>query len=265
MNKQLEQSKTQDPTSKIRTAVLLAAGMGKRLRPLSEGTPKCLTKVNDTEMLGRLVNNLISNDFQKLIVIVGHCHEQIKEYLGEYAGSLQVEYIYCPDFSTTNNIVSLWTARNVINEPFVLFESDLIFEPELIEAMTQPGRIAVSERLPWMNGTTVTVNPLNPSIVDHFNMGEDALNPTENDYKTVNICSFSLLQWKQVAKGLDVLVQSGMVQEYYETVFASLVADRSIEMVPVYFDNEKWYEVDKIEDLAEAEKMFAKVQETMAA
>jgi len=265
MNQNLKPSETQNSEKRITTAVLLAAGMGKRLRPLSNDTPKCLTKVNDTEMLGRLVNNLISNDFKKLIVIVGHCHEQIETYLNEHRKSLQVEYIYCPDYSSTNNIVSLWTARNTINEPFVLFESDLVFEPELVEAMTQPGRIAVSERLPWMNGTTVTIDPLNPAIIDRFNLGEDAMNPTENDYKTVNICSFSLAQWKQVADGLNKMVQSGMLQEYYETVFANLIADRHLEMEPVFFDKEKWYEVDKVEDLAEAEKMFSKDQKVMVA
>lgn len=242
----------------IKTAVLLAAGMGKRLKPISDDTPKCLTKVNGIGMLGRLVDNLNAHNFEKLIVIVGHYHKQIRSYLNDHKGHLSVEFVYCPDYRTTNNIVSLWTAREQINEPFILFESDLVFNHSLLDDLLIPGRLAVSEMLPWMNGTTVTINAEDPDQITSFNLGRDALNPTTSEFKTVNIYSFSRDQWDLIAKRLDDVVTSGRTQEYYESVFGDLVNEGKLEMNPVYFDKELWYEIDTVADLEEAEKLIDK-------
>jgi choline kinase len=267
MNEQVTVSNTDSSSPReepIQSAVLLAAGMGRRLKPLSNNTPKCLTMVNDLEILGRLVHNLIANDFNKLTVIVGHCHEQIRSYLDVNSGTLQVDYVYCPDYSTTNNIVSLWTARHAIRGPFVMFEGDLLFDSELLKDMLLPGRIAISERLPWMNGTTVTVNHGNENI-EKINIGSHALNPGINDFKTVNIYSFSSDQWKVVSEKLNEFVGEGMVNEYYETVFAELVNNKELKFKPVFFDNLRWYEVDTLQDLEVAEKMFTSKEEIMVA
>lgn len=74
--------------------------------------------------------------------------------------------------------------------------------------------------------------------------------------KTVNIYSFSLASWLAVVEQLNLYVARGNTNCYYETVFAEMVANKSLSFESVSFDHQPWYEVDNIHDLAEAEKLF---------
>ena len=192
----------QNNPAKITTALLLAAGTGSRLRPLTGNLPKCLTQVNDTEILGRLVECLHENGFKRLVIVVGYLEEHIKSYLAINAGDLEVEYVLNADYSTTNNIYSLWLAKDLIKEPFMLIESDLVFEANMLEGMLYPDRIAVSKILPWMNGTTVTTDSGIVNKVTSINLNTLA-QVEDNLYKTVNIYSFSLESWKKIVTELD--------------------------------------------------------------
>ena len=76
-------------------------------------------------------------------------------------------------------------------------------------------------------------------------------------YKTVNIYNLSLSSWHRIKERLDQHISAGRVNDYYETVFAEMVADGSLSLQTVSFDGKPWYEIDTIEDLAEAEKIFS--------
>ncbi len=240
----------------ITTALLLAAGIGHRLRPLTNNMPKCLTKVNEKEILAHLVYSLHLYNFQRLIVVVGYLEQSIRKFLDKIAGNLTIEYIVSPKYRTTNNIYSLWLARNEIHSPFLLFESDLIFAPSLLENMLYPDRIAVSHLLPWMNGTTISVDPIIPHNVTAFNLDSLSSNTHNITYKTVNIYSFSRHTWTRVAKRLDNFISAGKVNDYYETVFAEMVADGSLKFESILFAKERWYEIDTVEDLLACERML---------
>ncbi len=242
---------------KITTALLLAAGIGHRLQPLTNDMPKCLTKVNEKEILAHLVHSLHLHNFQRLIVVVGYLEQNLRQFLDKIAGNLTIEYIVSPEYRTTNNIYSLWMARNKIQSPFLLFESDLIFAPSLLKNMLYPDRIAVSNILPWMNGTTITANRDIPhNSITAFNLNPCSINKHNITYKTVNIYSFSLQTWKLVAKRLDQFISAGKVNDYYETVFAEMIADGSLNLQPIWFEKERWYEIDTVEDLHACERMF---------
>jgi NDP-sugar pyrophosphorylase family protein len=118
-----------------------------------------------------------------------------------------------------------------------------------------PDRMAVARMQPWLNGTTVTIN--SSQQVTRFQKGTTE-NYTGIRYKTVNIYSFSLSSWKAIIKKLNQYISKGTVNCYYETVFAEMVKDGSLVLKTVSFDNKPWYEIDTIEDLAEAEKLFPK-------
>jgi len=142
-------------SEKITTALILAAGTGSRLSPLTNNAPKCLTRVNEIEILGRLIETLQHYKFKRLVIVIGPFEQQIRDYLESRSGNITIEYIVSPLYKTTNNIYSLWLAREKIKESFVLIESDLIFEASLLQGMLLPNKVAVSHILPWMNGTTV--------------------------------------------------------------------------------------------------------------
>jgi choline kinase len=136
---------------RIKTACLLAAGTGSRLRHLTNSSPKCLTQINGVSILERLIHSLQQQGFKKLIVVVGHFESCLLKFLDDHKGDLVIETIINPLYASTNNIYSLWLARNIIQEPFLLLESDLIFETTFLEEMLEPDKIAVSRVKPWMN------------------------------------------------------------------------------------------------------------------
>lgn len=243
-----------DTASNVTTALLLAAGMGTRLQPLTLDIPKCLTEVGGVPILKRLVDNLRAQGFKRLIVVIGHLGDCIQEFLQQHAGDIQVDYVINPDYRTTNNIYSLWLARKQIREPFLLVENDLVFESWMLGDVLQPDKMAISKILPWMNGTTVELGP--DRRVTAFRMGGEVCYDA-CQYKTVNLYSFSLNSWSKVEERLNRYVSEGRIDEYYETVFAEMVDDGTFSVDAIFFDADRWYEIDTIEDLRKAEYLFA--------
>jgi CTP:phosphocholine cytidylyltransferase-like protein len=250
-----------DDQTRATTACLLAAGTGSRLRPLTDSIPKCLTEINGRPILERLVSGLREQGFKRLVVVVGHLEQRIRSFLDESSGDLAIEYVRNPLYRTTNNIYSLCLAGSEIQESFLLIESDLIFEAPLLEGLLIPDKIAVSPILPWMNGTTITMNSSGNVASFHKAPTVSAIPKgpaatTRSDaYKTVNICSLSRATWSRVLPRLERIIADGRVNEYYEVVFAEMVADGSLSLECVLFDPDQWYEVDTLEDLPGAERM----------
>lgn len=238
----------------VTTALLLAAGIGYRLRPLTDNQPKCLTEIDGIPILERLVDCLVQQGFRRLVVVVGYLEDSIREFLGSHKGGLSIEYVVNPNYRTTNNIYSLWLARNAVQESFLLIESDLVFESVLLGDLLQPDAIAVSTLEPSMNGSTVTVDRF--QRVRGFQLGGRTATGGLR-YKTVNICSLSLRSWRQVIQRMSQYVDAGRVDDYYESVFAELVADGLLSFQAVIFDPELWCEIDTLEDLDKAETFFA--------
>lgn len=247
----MHSKKTNSTHKRITTALLLAAGTGSRLLPLTKKSPKCLTMVNETSILERLINSLNQHGFKRLIVVTGHLEDCIRNYLETRAGNVKIDYVFSPLYKTTNNIYSLWMARKVIDEPFLLVESDLVFDPSLLADMLYPDRIAVAQMQPWLNGSTVTIDPSNR--VDAFHSSPKG---KRDRYKTVNIYSLSQASWHRVIQELDRYIQAGRVNDYYEAVFQKMVAQDKLSFKAVFFDHKPWYEIDTLADLASAEMMF---------
>lgn len=246
---------TNPVASNITTALLLAAGTGTRLQPLTHDAPKCLTEVGGIPILGRLVDNLRAQGFKRLVVVIGHLGSQIQEFLRHHAGGMRIDYVINPDYRTTNNIYSLWLARRMIREPFLLVESDLIFEAKMLGDMLKPDKMAISKIRPWMNGARVELGS-GKRIACFSKCGDMCGDACQ--YKTVNIYSLSLDSWIKVEERLSRYISAGRLGEYYEIVFAEMVADGSISFDAVFFDSERWYEIDTMADLYAAENLFAR-------
>jgi NDP-sugar pyrophosphorylase family protein len=246
-------SNFQYKNNRITTAVLLAAGTGSRLQPLTNDMPKCLTEVSGTSILERLTHCLSYHGFRRLIVVVGHMDNCIRRFLGNSINGLTIDYIVNPQYMITNNIYSLWLARKAIREAFLLIESDIVFDASLLGDMLYPDSIAVSHMLPWMNGSTVTINSSRRLL--KLNVGHHEI-PDRSEYKTVNIYSFSLPTWRLFEEQLERHISTGRVNDYYETVLAEMIADGSISFKPVFFNAARWYEIDTLSDLHESELIF---------
>jgi len=238
----------------VTTALLLAAGTGSRLYPLTKNEPKCMTNVNGKSILERMISNLVNHGFKRLVIITGHLEHCIRDFLGDQIGQMRIEYLFSPLYKTTNNIYSLWMAREIVHEPFLLLESDLVFEDSLLDEIIYPDRIALAKMKDWMNGTCVTIN--SEGIVDNF-INTNFEKADDIKYKTVNIYSFSLKSWNGIVRRLNEKISSGDVNSYYETVFSDMIADDCLKLSSVSFENKSWYEIDTLEDLRLAEKIFS--------
>lgn len=242
------------PRASVTTAVLLAAGTGSRLQPLTDDAPKCLTEIDGIPILERQIRCLRQWGFKRLVVVVGYMEHRIREFLDAWTGGLRIEYVVNPRYRTTNNIYSLWLARKKIRESFLLLECDLVFKPFLLADMLLPDKMAVARVQPWMMGSTVGLDRF--QRISDFRIGHGEI-PDDSRYKTVNIYSLSLPSWRRVVERLDRCISAGRVNDYYETVFAEMVADGSLSFEPVFFDDGHWYEVDTLADVHEAEHLFS--------
>lgn len=115
-------------------AIILAAGMASRLRPLTENTPKCLLKVGKKCLLQRSIDALASNGIRDFVIVTGYLHEMIETFVAEqYGDKINVKFIHNDVFDSTNNIYSLWLARpEAEGQEILLLDSDLLYDPRII-------------------------------------------------------------------------------------------------------------------------------------
>ena len=114
-------------------AVILAAGIASRLRPLTDDTPKCLLKIDEKSILELTIDNIIANDVDDVIIVTGYLAEKIKNLVSKKYPGLNVTYIFNEVYDATNNIYSLWlTKENLLGDEMLLMDSDIIFDKEII-------------------------------------------------------------------------------------------------------------------------------------
>ena len=119
-------------------AIILAAGMATRLRPLTNDRPKCLLQVGSRCLLQRLVDGIKSAGLTEVVVVTGYRAEMIRDFINEHYPELTVHFIHNTDYQTTNNIFSLWLTREYIEgQDAILMDSDILMDPLLLERMLQ--------------------------------------------------------------------------------------------------------------------------------
>lgn len=244
------------PRSTVTQAVMLAAGLGSRLGGLTAARPKCLITVAGQSIMERAVRRLEQAGVEELIIVTGHEEQMIKDYLQGLDSSVTFTFVYNPVYATTNNIYSLWLAKEKIRSDFLILESDVVFSREMIEALQQPCAASLSPMQEWMNGTVVTID--DQSAANGMYLKNDKC-PDQPLFKTVNMYSFDMDTWTNVLwPRLDAAVQDGKVNDYYEMIFAEALRDGSLKMRGAVCPVDQWYEIDTPEDLEQAEQAFAK-------
>jgi L-glutamine-phosphate cytidylyltransferase len=236
----------------LKEAVLLAAGLGNRLRPFTDATPKCLVPAGGVPLLGHLFKSLHENGFTRLIIVTGYEAEQIRGWVESTLRSekfdLDVVFVHNAHYATTNNIYSLWQVIPHQQEGFVLLESDLIFESSALMALKMPNRMA----LDWFNpaiqsGTTATVDSRG-QVSDMFVREEPPSGLPL--YKTVNMTSFSTQTWQQLAARIDDLVKNGVTDTFYELAIRDLIRSGEAAFDIADYSQFWWDEVDTTTDLS---------------
>jgi len=122
-------------------AVILAAGVASRLRPLTNHTPKCLLKVSSKNILELTIENLLDNKISEIIIVTGYLENKIRDFIDLRFPELNITIIYNEFYNSTNNIYSLWLAKNALNgEDMLLMDSDIVFNSQIIKKLCSSGK-----------------------------------------------------------------------------------------------------------------------------
>ena len=249
-------------------AIILAAGMGKRLGELTKENTKCMIEVNGEKLIDRMLSQLSQLSLERVVIVVGYQAENLKKHIGNrYDGKLKIEYILNPIYDKTNNIYSLALAKKELQEDdTLLLESDLVFESRMIKLLTEnpyPNLALVAKYETWMDGTMVRIDDDN-NIVSFVPKKAFKYADVPYYYKTCNIYKFSRsFSQNQYVPFLEAYSRAMGDNEYYEQVLRVITAlDKSaLKALPI--TDEKWYEIDDLQDKDIAETIFSNQEQLL--
>ncbi len=245
-------------------AIILAAGMGRRLGEYTRNNTKCMVEVNGQKLIDRLLLQLQKLNLSRIIIVVGYKGKELQAHVQASPFPSQgeeIDFVENPVYDKTNNIYSLSLVKEQLaQDDTLLIESDLILSdrllPMLVEAPEQNVAL-VAKYESWMDGTMVSIDD-DRNIVNFITKDAFNYNDTDKYYKTVNVYKFSreFAQQKYVPF-LDAYTKAVGNNEYYENVLRILSLLNSHDMKALPIGHERWYEIDDKQDLDIAEALFA--------
>lgn len=242
-------------------ALILAAGMGKRLKDLTSDCAKCMVRVAGKTLIERMLFYLDQLNLTEIIIVVGYKADKLISHVNSLGVRTPITFVANKAYSSTNNIYSLYLAREyLLRDDTLLLESDLIFSDGVLRKIinnTYPNLALVAKYETWMDGTVVTIDSQN-NITRFVEKKEFDFRNVDQYYKTVNIYKFSK-QFSQLyyVPFLKAHIESKCSNGYYEQVLKVL---RVIDMAQIKAEiikDEPWYEIDDVQDLDIAESIFS--------
>jgi histidinol-phosphate/aromatic aminotransferase/cobyric acid decarboxylase-like protein/choline kinase len=251
------------------TAIILAAGAGRRLRPLTDRLPKTLVAVNGTPILENALRHLAATGVRDAVVVTGAHAEAITGRYGDRFAGIRLRYVHNPRFAETNNIVSLDLALRSVEGDLLLLEGDVFFEPTVLRRLLDtPGACvaAVDEFRPGMSGTAVTVadpdafHDTGAAAVERLVLGREQGPDFDRSaaFKTANLYRFSAdFVRSRLRPHLAAFLVSGATDQYYELALAAIALAGRGEIRAAHLGGLAWAEIDDPADLEEAAYRFA--------
>lgn len=250
-------------------ALMLAAGMGRRLGKYTEACTKCMIEIGGRTLLARAVESLQAAGIKKFIMVVGWEADKLVDYIQSTFTDMEFEFIYNYDYATTNNIYSLYMAREQLaQDDTLLLESDLVYETGLLRSMVEcadENLVAVAKYEQWMDGTVVTLTE-DGNVREFIAKKEFLYQDVEDYYKTVNIYKFSKeFSEKQYIPFLSAYITAYGKNQYYETVLKAIAHLSNAQLKAFVLEDIPWYEVDDAQDLDIANTLFAAKEDKLLA
>ena len=230
--------------------LILAAGMGKRLKQLTDNNTKCMVKVNGVTMIERALRILDRKGLSKIVIVVGYKGQNLKEYVKELDIKTPIIFIDNPIYDKTNNIYSLALAKDYLCiEDTLILESDIVFEESIIDELLEDDRetLALVDKFEsWMDGTCMELN--DEDCIINFIPGKHLkFSEKENYYKTVNIYKFSSkFSSNTYVPFLSAYEKAMGENEYYESVIKLIAMLETKELRAKRLNGQLWYEVCRV-------------------
>lgn len=243
-------------------AIILAAGMGRRLGELTKDNTKCMVPVNGVRIIDRMLTQLDRLCLERIVIVTGYKGNNLKKHIAQnYNGATRIEFIDNSVYDKTNNIYSLYIARKeLVKDDTLLIESDLIFSDKIFRLAVEsgyPNVALVAKYEPWMDGTMVCIDDKD-NITDFVSKKSFRYGDVDKYYKTVNVYKFSKeFSYHTYMPFLEAYSKALGNNEYYEQVLKviTLLDDCSLKALSV--GDERWYEIDDVQDLDIAETVFS--------
>ncbi len=241
--------------------IILAAGMGSRLKDLTANNTKCMVEVNGVTLIERMLRQIAKHNFTRVVIVTGYEGEKLKEYISTLNIDVPITYVDNPIYDQTNNIYSLALAKDyLLAEDTVLFESDLIFEDSVLTALLDDPRktlALVDKYEAWMDGTVIKID--NDDHITAFVAGKNfKYEDIDSYYKTVNLYKFSKeFSQTHYVPFLSAYTAALGKNEYYEQVLRVITLLDEPVIKAKKLTGQKWYEIDDVQDLDIATSIFS--------
>ncbi|MDO5127017.1 MAG: aminotransferase class I/II-fold pyridoxal phosphate-dependent enzyme [Eubacteriales bacterium] len=248
-------------------AIILAAGMGKRLKALTNDSTKCMVKVNGVTMAERTLKSLDKLNLNKIVIVVGYKGDKLIEYVNSLGLKTKLEFVDNTVYDKTNNIYSLYLAKDyLLEDDTLLLESDIVFEDAVLRRLVDnpyPSLALVAPFESWMDGTVVTLDEEN-NLQSFLGKKDFDFKRTAEYYKTVNLYKFGKdFSVSHYVPFLEAYCKALGNNEYYEQVLKVITYLDKPEIKAECLGDEKWYEIDDEQDLEIAETIFAEGNERL--
>lgn len=246
-------------------AVILAAGRGLRLTPITDKIPKCLFEINGKSFLSNDLEALsLYEEISEVIIVVGYKKELIYQLIGDSYNGLKIKYVENNIWDKTNNIYSLWLASNYINEDFILIEGDVFFEHKLIDKIFRnrdKNIVLVAPYESYMNGTVVTIDKQSKIKQLIPAADQDDKFDYNQAYKTINIYFFKFDMFVKYFKpNLNLYIENHDLNGFWELILGVLVYLRTPNLYVHIISDIKWFEVDDLNDSELASFLFSDIK-----
>ncbi len=252
---------TPTPYRAATTAILLAAGLGTRLAPLTRTSPKCLTLFEGEPMLGRAINALQRQGISHVVVVAGYLSDYVREYINRRGLSDTVEIVLNPEYARTGTAASLQCGLTMapVESDVLVVEADVVFEDRVLEQVleTAGSAAAIAAYRPDLTGTFAIRNA-EGVLTDwvHESQRERDFRVVEH-WKTVNITRFSSADVQQRL----MLALAEVRREYGDRAPFEYAARYGIKRLGMALKGVdvslcRWYEVDTMDDLERARRIF---------
>ncbi len=242
--------------TRIKTAIILAAGLGSRLKPITNENPKCMAEVKGKSILMHNLDLLEKNGIQEAVIVIGYLGQKIIEKVGDSVDNMKISYIWNNDYAHTNSMYSLWLARDYLEKGSLVIEGDCIYEEYIIRRLLQSNNARSywgANRFTEQNdGCMLTAE--NGQIIKIDIVREKLSEYRDNFYKSAGLLKIESPEGMLISRFLDDEVKKNNVEIYYDLVLAGNIND--VEIFIMDIGDLKWFEIDSINDLKIAESLF---------
>jgi len=236
-------------------AVILAAGMGTRLRPITDLIPKCLVEINNTSILEQALKNLSLIKIDEIIIVVGYLRQQIIQKIGNSYESIPIRYVINDDYANNNSMYSLWLGLKDIADDIIVIEGDCLFEQDiLINAVNSKNNIWIADRFTKELNGSMLVTDCHGKIIEQKIVKSQLSEYKTNFFKSAGLLCLKKEYVAELYGWLEKDVENGSIKDYYDTVISKNLDEKDIFVFNI--SGYRWYEVDTISDLKVAKNVF---------